>query len=126
MSQLVLEDLTGEIIGAAIEVHRELGPGLMESAYQACLYHELSSRKVPCQQKVKLPVCYKGKEIDCKYELDLLVDRRVVVELKATKEMHPVFEAQLLTYMKLSRCRVGLLINFHVPVLKQGIRRFVL
>ena len=120
---LLHESLTKEIIGAAIEVHRELGPGLLESAYQACLCRELELRGVPFQQKVGLPLTYKGVELDCGYEIDILVEGKVVVELKAVTEMHPVFEAQLLTYMKLSGSRVGLLINFHVPALKDGITR---
>lgn len=123
---LIHENLTSEIIGAAIEVHKELGPGLLESAYQACLCRELSLRGINFEQKRSLPLTYKGVQLDCGYEIDILVEGQIVLELKAVTEMHPVFEAQLLTYMKLSGCRVGLLINFHVPVLKDGIIRRVL
>jgi len=120
------KDLTGQIIGAAIEVHRELGPGLLESAYQACLAREFSVRGLPFEQEMPLPVEYKGVRVDCGYRLDFLVANRVVVELKAVDVIHPVHEAQILTYLKLTDCRVGLLINFNVPVLKKGIKRMVL
>jgi GxxExxY protein len=120
------EELTREIIGASIEVHKELGPGLLESAYQVCLCHELTLWGVDFKAKVGLPITYKGVQLDCGYEIDILVEDKVVLELKAVTEMHPVFEAQLLTYMKLSDNRVGLLINFHVSVLKDGITRMVL
>ena len=123
---LIHEKLTEQIIGAAIEVHRELGPGLLESAYLACMAHELSLRGISFHMEEELPVIYKGVRIDCGYRLDILVDEKVVVELKAVSEMHPVFEAQLLTYMRISNCSVGLLINFHVPVLKNGIIHRVL
>ncbi len=120
------KDLTGQIIGAAIEVHRELGPGLLESAYQACLAREFSLRNLPFEQEKPLPVEYKGVRIDCGYRLDFIVAGKVVVELKAADVIRPVHEAQLLTYLKLTGCQVGLLINFNVPVLKDGIRRRVL
>ena len=123
---LIHEKLTEQIIGAAIEVHRELGPGLLESAYLACMAHELSLRGISFRMEEELPVIYKGVRIDCGYRLDILVDEKVVVELKAVSEMPPVFEAQLLTYMRISNCSVGLLINFHVSVLKNGIVRRVL
>jgi len=119
-------ELTAQIIGAAIEVHRELGPGLLESAYQACLARELSLRGLPFMQEKPLPVEYKGTRVDCGYRLDFLVDGKVIVELKAVDALAPVHEAQLLTYLKLTGCRVGLLINFYVPVLKDGIKRLVL
>ena len=119
------KDLTDKILGAAIEVHRQLGPGLLESTYQACLARELSIRGLPFEQEVSLPVEYKGTRVDCGYRLDLVVDRKVVIEMKAVDELHPVHEAQLLTYLKLSGYRVGLLINFNVPALKDGIRRRV-
>lgn len=123
---LIHEDLTEQVIGAAIEVHRELGPGLLESAYQVCLCHELNLRRIPFQQKMELPLTYKGCRLDAGYEVDILVDQKIVLELKSVLVLHPVFEAQLLTYMKLTRTPVGLLINFHVPVLKDGIKRRVL
>ena len=120
------QELTEQIIGAAIEVHRALGPGLLESAYQACLAHGLSLRSVSFEQEKSLPVEYKGVHVDCGYRLDFVVADKVVVELKAVDEIHPVHEAQLLTYLKLTRCKVGLLINFNVAKLKDGIKRMVL
>ncbi|MFQ6101512.1 MAG: GxxExxY protein [Anaerolineae bacterium] len=120
------KELTGRIIGAAIEVHRALGPGLLESAYQACLAQELSLRGLPFEREMPLPIDYKGLQLDCGYRLDFLVAGKVVVELKAVERIHPIHEAQLLTYLKLTGCRVGLLINFNVPVLKNGIKRMVL
>ena len=113
------------VIGAAIEVHRCLGPGLLESAYQACLYRELALREVPFECQVALPVVYKGLAIDNAYRLDVVVGRLVIVELKSVEEIHPVHEAQLLTYLRLTGLWLGLLINFNVPTLKQGIRRLV-
>jgi len=120
------KELTSQIIGAAIEVHKALGPGLLESAYQACLARELSLRRVPFEREKPLPVEYKGVQLNCGYRLDFLVNDKVVVELKEVEHVHPVHEAQLLTYLMLSGCRVGLLINFNVPVLKDGIVRRVL
>jgi len=125
-TMLYEKDLTGQIIGAAIEVHRELGPGLLEYAYQACLAREFSLRGLPFEQEKPLPVEYKGVRLDCGYRLDFIVAGKVVVELKAVDAIHKVHEAQLLTYLKLTGCRVGLLINFNVPVLKDGIKRMVL
>lgn len=123
---LLEEKLTEVVIGAAIEVHRELGPGLLEHAYAKCLCRELELRGVAFEHEKPMPIVYKGLETDCGYRIDLLVDGRVVVELKAVHELVPVHDAQLLTYLKLSGIRVGLLINFNVPVLKDGIRRRVL
>ena len=123
---LLEKDLTDKIIGAAIEVHKILGPGLLESSYQVCLEHESTLRKMPFEHRVKLPVNYKGIELDAGYEIDLIYDKRVIVELKAVERVIPVHEAQLLTYMKLTGIRVGLLLNFNVPVLKDGIYRRVL
>ncbi len=120
------KELTGQIIGAAIEVHRELGPGLLESAYQTCLAQELKLRNLKFEKEKPLPVSYKGCQLDCGYRLDFLVEGKVVVELKAVEAIQPVHEAQLLTYLKLTGFRVGLLINFNVPVLKKGIIRRVL
>jgi GxxExxY protein len=117
------EELTDKIIGAAIEVHRELGPGLLESAYEAALAHELALRGVRFARQKEMPVRYKGFLIEVGYRLDLLVEEQVVVELKAVTEMHPIYEAQLITYLRLSNLRVGLLINFNVPRLKEGIIR---
>lgn len=120
------KELTGQIIGAAIEVHRALGPGLLESAYHVCLAHELSLRGIPFERETPLPIQYKGVQLDCGYRLDFVVSGKVVVELKAVDALHPVHEAQLLTYLKLTNCKVGLLINFNVPVLKDGVKRMVL
>ncbi|NJM06310.1 GxxExxY protein [Candidatus Gracilibacteria bacterium] len=117
--------LSKQLIGAAIEVHRALGPGLLESAYEACLCHELKLRSIPFERQVALPVIYKGTMLDCGYRLDLLVGNLVIVELKAIDELEPIHEAQLLTYLRLKKLWLGLLINFNVPVLKQGIKRLV-
>ncbi len=121
-----INTLTQQIIGAAIEVHRALGPGLLESAYEACLCRELSLRQIPFECQVQLPVSYKGVRVDCGYRLDILVDNIVPVELKAVEQLLPVHEAQVLSYLRLGGWQVGLLINFHVPILRQGIKRIVL
>ncbi len=123
---LLEKELTEKIIGAAIEVHKTLGPGLLESAYQVCMEHENVLRKIPFERLVKLPLNYKGIDLDAGYVIDLVYDNKVVVELKAVEKVIPVHEEQLLTYMKLTDIRVGLLINFNVPVLKDGIYRRVL
>ncbi len=126
ITEMENEALTEKIIGAAIEVHRELGPGLLESAYEAALAHELMLREIRYERQKEMPVRYKGFLIEVGYRLDLLVENQVIVELKAVTEMHPIFEAQLITYLRLSGHRVGLLINFNVPRLKDGlIRRIV-
>jgi GxxExxY protein len=117
---------TAPIIGAAIEVHRHLGPGLLESAYEECLCHELHLRGMAFERQVDLPVPYKGLHLGCGYKIDLIVEQEVVLELKAIEAILPVHEAQLLTYLKLSGKRVGLLINFNTPVLTRGIKRIVL
>ena len=119
------EELTDQIIGSAIDVHRTLGPGLLESAYEACLCHELSLRAVPFRRQVNLGLEYKGLQLASGYRLDLIVGDAVVVEIKAIEQHLPVHVAQLLTYLRLSSYRVGLLINFNVPVLKNGIIRKV-
>jgi GxxExxY protein len=120
------QSLTAEIISAAMEVHRALGPGLLEAAYQACLCRELALRNVPFRPQVDIPVTYKGVKLDCGYRIDLLVSEKIVVELKSVHEILPVHEAQLLTYLRLSGMRVGLLLNFNTAVLKNGNRRRVL
>lgn len=117
---------TASIIGAAIEVHRQLGPGLLESAYGQCLCHELHLRGLLFQCQVDLPVSYKGLQLDCGYKIDLIVADEVIVELKSVERILPVHEAQLLTYLKLSGKTVGLLINFNTSLLTQGIIRRVL
>jgi GxxExxY protein len=123
---LLEKDLTDKIIGAAIEVHKVLGPGLLESAYQVCMERESTLRKIPFERLVDLPLNYKGIKLDAGYVIDLVYDKRVIVELKAVERVIPVYEAQLLTYMRLMGIHVGLLINFNVPVLKDGIYRRVL
>ena len=118
--------MTREIIGAAIEVHSALGPGLLESAYEECMCRELSLRTIPFQRQVPLPLEYKGVRLDCGYQLDLLVAESIVVELKSVEALMPIHEAQLLTYLKLGGWNVGLLINFNVPLLRDGLKRVVL
>lgn len=121
-----MDELTEKIIGAAIEVHRTIGPGLLESAYEECLSHEMQFRGLSFERQVPLPVSYKGVKLDCGYRLDLLVEKHVVVEIKAVDALQSIHEAQLLTYLKVGGWSVGLLINFNVPVLKHGIKRVVL
>jgi GxxExxY protein len=113
------QSLTAQIIAAALEVHRALGPGLLESAHQACLCHELKLRNLDFVQQIELPISYKGVNLDCGYRIDVIVSNRVVIELKSVQEILPVNEAQLLTYMRLTNVRVGLLINFNVAILKK-------
>lgn len=126
MAELIERELSEAVIGAAIEVHRELGPGLLESVYESCLAHELESRGIEHRRQVSLPVRYKSQTLDIGYRLDLLVNDRLIVEVKSVDRLEPVHEAQLLTYLKLSDIRVGLLVNFNVPVLTKGIVRRVL
>ena len=121
-----VNEVTQTVIGAAIEVHRTLGPGLLESAYEECLCRELRLKKVEFDRQRQLPVEYKGIRLDSGYRLDLLVADQVVVEIKAVESLLPIHKAQLLTYLKLGGWQVGLLMNFNVPVLKQGIKRVVL
>jgi GxxExxY protein len=116
--------LTGKIIGAAIEVHRALGPGLLESAYEACLIYELRLKRLKVESQKPLPVFYKDVMLDCGYRLDLVVDDQVIVEIKSVAGFAAIHEAQLLSYLKLSDCKIGLLINFNMKILKDGIRRF--
>ena len=119
------DELSNKVIGCAIEVHRELGPGLLESTYEQCLAYELSQVKIPFKLQVELPVEYKEIRLDCGYRIDLLVDERVIVELTGVDQLLAIHSAQILTYMKLAGVRVGLLINFNVDVLRRGVRRFV-
>lgn len=123
--RLEASEITGQIIGGAIEVHRALGPGLLESAYEECLAIELDARGLAVARQVLLPVVYKGKRLDAGYRIDLMLNDLVIVELKAVQRLEPIHEAQLLTYLKLAGKRYGLLFNFSVPVLKDGIRRLV-
>ena len=118
-----LNDITGQVIDAAMKVHTALGPGLLESAYEVCLAYELRQRGLHVETQVTLPVKYGGVELDAGYRLDLLVESRVIVELKAVEKMTPLHDAQLLSYLKLSGCKVGLLMNFNVERLKHGIKR---
>ena len=118
-------EITHEIIGAAIEVHKRLGPGLLESAYEACLAEELRRRNLNVDQQVGLPVVYKETKLDCGYRLDLIVESKIVVELKSVDALAPIHKAIILTYLRLSGHKIGLLINFNVAVLKDGVRRFV-
>ncbi len=119
------DTLSHIIIGAAIEVHKALGPGLLESAYETCLCHELKLRSVAYARQLELPVTYKGVTMDCGYRLDIIVEQLVIVELKAVSALEPIHDAQLLTYLRLRQLWLGLLINFNVPVLKHGIKRLV-
>lgn len=120
------DKLTEQVIGLAIEVHRQLGPGLLESAYEACLEHEFKLAGVPVERQVPLPLQYKGLNLSAGYRLDLWVQRKLVPEVKAVEQLLPVHEAQLLTYLRLSNCHVGLLLNFNVSKLRDGIKRMVL
>ncbi len=118
--------LTERVIGLAIEVHRVLGPGLLESAYQECLCYELREAQLVFQRQVPLPVVYKQVKLDCGYRMDIVVAQHLVLELKTVERLLPMHDAQLLTYMRLARLPTGLLINFHAPVVKDGLRRLVL
>jgi GxxExxY protein len=121
-----INQLTEAVIGACIEVHRTIGPGLLESAYHQCLCRELSLQNIPFQKEFPLPVNYKGTHLDCGYKVDLLIDGRLLLELKSVEALNPVHEAQLMTYLRLGGWEIGLLINFNVPMLKDGIKRRVL
>jgi GxxExxY protein len=115
--------LTGKIIGAAIDIHRTLGPDLLESAYEACLIYELRLRKLKVEPQKSMPVFYKDVYLDCGYRVDVVVEDRVIVEIKSVASLAPIHEAQLLSYLRLSDCKIGLLINFNVRILREGIRR---
>jgi GxxExxY protein len=120
-----IEEVAKQIVDAAIKVHRALGPGLLESAYQACLAHELRRRGLEVECEVTLPVVYDGARIDAGYRIDMLVGRCVIVENKAVEKLLPIHQAQLLTYLKLNDCRLGFLLNWNKPLMKQGIKRMV-
>jgi GxxExxY protein len=120
-----LNELSSTVIGAAIDVHKALGPGLLESAYEECLCIELDSRKIAFERQKPLPVTYKNQIIDCAYRIDVMVNDAIVIELKAVDHIEPIHKAQLLTYLKLSGKKLGLLLNFNVPVLRDGIVRIV-
>jgi len=117
--------LSYEIIGSAIEVHRILGPGLLESAYEECLCKELKLRSIPFERQVELPIEYKGMKLSAGYRINIVVDGLLILELKSVEKLIPIHEAQMLTYSRLSKIWLGLLINFYVPILKQGIKRLV-
>ncbi|MFW6202830.1 MAG: GxxExxY protein [Marinilabilia sp.] len=125
MTREVLNNISSKIIGGAIEVHKELGPGLLESVYSACLSHELRNKGLLVEEQVQLPLIYKNEALEKNFVLDLLIEKEVIVELKAVEEIHPVHEVQLVTYLKLAHKKLGLLINFNVPVLHKGIYRKV-
>ena len=118
--------LSERVIGMAIEVHRELGPGLLESAYEDCLCYELSQGKITFVRQASLPVVYKSVRLDCGYRMDIVVERQLIIEVKSVDRIMPIHEAQMLTYLRLSGHKVGLLMNFNNTVLKDGLRRFVL
>jgi GxxExxY protein len=120
------DELSNRVLGCAIEVHRELGPGLLESTYEQCLAYELIQAGIPFKIQQPISVSYKQIKLDCGYRLDLFVDDRLIVELKSVEQLLKIHEAQVLTYMKLANVRIGLLINFNVQILKRGIKRFVL
>ncbi len=124
-SRAQLNKITETIIGAAIHVHKALGPGLLESAYAACLAYELRKRGLIVEQEKPLPLVYEEVKLECGYRMDLLVERSVVVEVKSVEALAPIHEAQTLSYLRLSGCKLALLINFNVTVLKDGIRRFI-
>ena len=116
---------THDIVGAAIEVHRRLGPGLLESAYEACLCHELGLRAITFERQVILPIDYRGLQLDCGYRLDVVVEQSIIIEIKAVTKVLPVHRAQVLTYLKLTGLHIGLLINFNVELLRTGVYRIV-
>jgi len=123
--QLELDKITEKIISVAIDIHKELGPGLLESTYESCMVYGLVETDLKVKQQKPLPVVYKGVKLDCVYRLDLFVEDEVIVELKSVEKFLPIHKAQLLSYLKLSGCRVGLLINFNVEILKNGLHRIV-
>lgn len=120
------DELSKRVIGCALEVHKQLGPGLLESTYEQCLAHELALTKTPFKLQCPLPVAYKGVKLDCGYRVDVILEGRLLVELKSVEQILPIHHAQILTYMRLAGIPIGLLINFNVEFLKQGIKRFVL
>jgi GxxExxY protein len=123
---MLFEDITKVIIGCAIDVHKELGPGLLESAYEECLYYELQKAGLKVEKQKAIPVVYKEIKLDCGYRADLIVEDKIVIELKTVDEFNPVHEAQILTYLKFAEKKLGLLINFNVLRLKDGIKRYIL
>ena len=120
-----LNKITKTIIGMAINIHRALGPGLLESAYEACMVYDLVKAGLKVEQQKLLPIVYRGVKLECSYRLDLMIEKEVIVEIKSVEKLLPIHQAQLMSYLKLSDCKVGLLINFNVKVLKNGIKRVV-
>ena len=120
-----INKLSSKIIGAAIEVHKALGPGLLESTYEECLCYEFSLRRISYEKQKPLPVVYKDKKLDCGYRIDVVVENAIILELKACEKIEPIHKAQLLTYLKLSGLKLGLLLNFNVPIMRDGIVRIV-
>ena len=120
-----INKLSSKIIGAAIEVHKALGPGLLESTYEECLCYEFSLRRISYEKQKPLPVVYKEKQLDCGYRIDVVVENAIILELKACEKIEPIHKAQLLTYLKLSGLKLGLLLNFNVPIMRDGIVRIV-
>ncbi|MFZ2324620.1 MAG: GxxExxY protein [Ignavibacteriaceae bacterium] len=125
MSKEQINKLSGIILDCSIEVHKNLGPGLLESVYEVCLCKELSLKGIQFLRQVSLPVYYKGESLNAEYKIDILVENEIVIELKSVEQMHPVYEAQLLTYLKLANKKLGLLINFNVPRLIDGYKRML-
>ncbi len=125
MNEAKRNRLSGIVLDASIEVHRNLGPGLLESVYESCLYSELTDRKIACKRQVDLSIHYKGKRLDEKLVIDILVENEIIIELKAVERILPIHEAQVLTYLRLSNKRLGLLINFNMPTLKDGFKRLI-
>jgi len=120
------DPLTSQVIGFAIKVHRTLGPGLLESVYEECLAYEFSKANIECKRQVSLPIIYEGVRLDCSYRMDFVVDNRLLIELKSVDRLLPIHDAQILTYLRLSGCKTGLLMNFNQVALKDGLKRFVL
>jgi len=120
-----LNKITKTIIGMAINIHRALGPGLLESAYEACMVYDLVKAGLKVEQQKLLPIVYRGVKLECSYRLDLMIEKEVIVEIKSAEKLLPIHQAQLMFYLKLSDCKVGLLINFNVKVLKNGIKRVI-
>ena len=120
-----INQLSSQIIGAAIEVHKALGPGLLESAYEKCLCHELKLRGLSLENQKPLSLVFKGEKLDCGYQLDIVVENTIILELKSCEKIEPIHKAQLLTYLKLSGLKLGLLLNFNVPIMRDGIVRMV-
>ena len=120
------DELSNKVIGLAIEVHKQLGPGLLENTYKQCLAYELNQAGIRFQMEVEIPVEYKDIRISCGYRIDLIMENKLIIELKSVDKLHSVHEAQILTYMKLAKIKIGLLMNFNEKILKEGIKRFVL